>query len=343
MVNVLFATNRVKNPDGAAERFGSDVSKDPKLFYGVTSVDGIDITDPSSGALGDISGGRGDGFAADQLTQLQNSSNDILVFIHGCANSFTNSITRAAYNQSWLAASLLPNSNFDVIAFSWPARSYFIANILGDYFDYRSDQSAAENSAAHCATFLQQIAKLRAAIPDQGPRRRRIHLLCHSMGNYVLGGALPGFVATNPPAADAAKLFDEVVLAAADEPANTFLNKNARLNQLASLARQITVYFSSDDIAMDLSQIVNGTYRLGYQGPANMADTGFFSPAIYQFVDCSNCNDYISSLITAPDRSHQYYRQSPTVRQDIVMSLAGFTPVRLKYDQKANDYSLFPS
>jgi hypothetical protein len=47
-------------------------------------------------------------------------------------------------------------------------------------------------------------------------------------------------------------------------------------------------------------------------------------------------------VLEAPDRTHQYYRQSPAVRADIAASLAGLTPTRLKYDARANAYSLFP-
>ncbi len=53
-------------------------------------------------------------------------------------------------------------------------------------------------------------------------------------------------------------------------------------------------------------------------------------------------NDFISTVFEAPDRTHQYYRQSPTVRADIAASLAGLTPTRLEHDARSNAYSLFP-
>jgi hypothetical protein len=101
------------------------------------------------------------------------------------------------------------------------------------------------------------------------------------------------------------------------------------------------VYFDNDDIAMALSHIANQDFRLGYDGPPNAADTGFFSRNVYEFVDCTGVNDYISTIIDAPDRSHQYYRQSPTVRADILTVFAGAVPVRHAYDAAANTYSLF--
>jgi len=346
-VNVLFATNRNRVDGDKLAPFGTDVGSD--LFWGTATVNDIDIQAPSSGK---ISGFR-DGFTAGapataDLDPILTSTNDVLVFIHGAANDFTDSITRAAYNRTWLAASGLQNSTFDVIAFSWPARSYFIANIVGDYFDYRADQRAAEGSAQQLSAFLGQIDNLRFLL-RQGPRRRRLNLLCHSMGNYALGWALPSFLnnanlgGRTYNAARGDYLFDEVVLAAADEDAATFAAPNGdRLSRLREVGREITVYFNNDDLAMDLSHLVNGDYRLGYDGPANTSDTAFFPTAIYEFVDSTGVNDYISGPLQAPDRSHQYYRQSPTVRADIVASLAGFTPVRPVFDPVTNVYTLFP-
>jgi esterase/lipase superfamily enzyme len=132
------------------------------------------------------------------------------------------------------------------------------------------------------------------------------------------------------------------VLAAADEIATTFATPNQRLGELWRLAREITVYFSNDDVAMKLSHLVNGNIRLGYNGPPNAADTHFFSPNVYEFINCTGVNDYITSFFYEPDRSHQYYRQSPTVRADIVTTLAGATPARPAYDSLANIYALFP-
>jgi len=335
MVDILFATNRKmisNNPYSFGER---DVAADNALYCGVATVESIDISLSSSGKItqiGDVVQGN---FEQQQhLSRIYSSPNDILVFVHGAANSFADSITRAAYNRTWLAASGLPNSTYDVIAFSWPACSYTMANIPGDYFDYRDDQNAAGKSAAQFGAFLNQIAALRGAVDQLGTKR--INLLCHSMGNYMLGGAVRTFLSMSN---TTDKIFDEVILAAADEVATTFSVQNGdRLSDLYKIAREITVYYSREDVAMELSHIVNKDYRLGYDGPPNEADTGFFSPAIYEFVDCSAIRDFISSDI---DRSHQYYRQSPTVRSDIVQSLAGFTPNRPKFDPAANAYSLF--
>jgi esterase/lipase superfamily enzyme len=336
MVDILFATNRVLASGNPLSPFGErEVAAGDALYCGLASVESININVSSSGQITHIDNLVQGNFQQDQhLARIYSSPNDILVFVHGAANSFTDSITRAAYNQTWLAASGLPNSTFDVIAFSWPACSYTMANIPGDYFDYKSDQHAAQISAAQFGGFLNQIAALRGAVDQLGTKR--INLLCHSMGNYMLAGAVQAFLAM---ANTTDVIFDEVILAAADETATTFSAASGdRLSQLFKVGREITVYFSRNDVAMELSHVVNKDYRLGYDGPPNESDTQFFSTAIYEFVDCSAIRDFISADI---DRTHQYYRQSPTVRSDIVQSLAGFTPTRPKFDPAANVYSLF--
>ena len=340
MPNVLFATNRARLPDTAAglPDFGDTAlpSTQDALLCATATVSDIAIDQPDAGNIVAISEITQGGFAAGDLAPVLASQNDVLVFVHGAANSFKDGITRAAYNKEWLGHAMIDgvSSVYDVVAFTWPARSYVIANIVGDLVDYRHDQTEAEASAFHFGLFLQQMQALRARIGN-----RRLHLLCHSMGNYMLGAAVEAIFAGNT--APATPLFDEVVLAAADEIATTFSTPNGgRLANLWRLGREITVYFNNDDILMAISHIANQNFRLGYDGPPNAADTGFFSPNVYEFVDCTGVNDYISDEV---DRSHQYYRQSPTVRTDIVMTLGGATPVRLKYDAAANVYSLFPA
>jgi esterase/lipase superfamily enzyme len=342
MPNILFATNRQRLPDntaGSADFGDATVAPNPDaLTYATATVAAVVTTKPDSGVIQHISPLKQGGFDESDLQPLLRSQNDVLVFVHGAANGFQDAIKRAAYNKEWLGGAVLDNISCvcDVIVFTWPARVYSIANIIGDYIDYRHDQTEASASAPHFAFFLMQMQALRPRIGN-----RRLHLLCHSMGNYMLGAAVEQLFAGA--AAPPIPLFDEVVLAAADETATTFSTPNGgRLANLWRLGREITVYCNNNDVAMDLSHLVNRDYRLGYDGPPNTVDTQFFSPNVYEFVDCTGVNDFVNSNLEEPDRSHQYYRQSPTVRADILVTLAGLIPPRPRYDRQTNVYSLFP-
>jgi esterase/lipase superfamily enzyme len=340
MVQVCFATNRQRLPDTAAglpDFSDQCAAANPAGFFCATAtVEGVDLVNPSNGKITAVTEGNTGSFADEDLQPILASPNDILVFVHGAGNSFNDAIARAAYNQNWLAKAVLPSgsANFDIIAFTWPARSYSVANLIGDFLDYRHDQGQATNSAFHFGLLLRSLYVLR-----QRTGRRRLNLLCHSMGNYALGGAVePWFANLEVPEVP---VFDEAILAAADETATTFGTPSRRLSKLSRLAHEITVYNNRDDILMELSHVANQDRRLGDDGPPNKPDTHLFSPNVYEFVDCTGVNDFVLTLLEAPDRSHQYYRSSPTVRADIAASLAGLTPVRKAYNPQTNVYRLF--
>jgi len=115
-------------------------------------------------------------------------------------------------------------------------------------------------------------------------------------------------------------IFDQVMLAAADENFGTFgLPQPARLSRLAQMTSKITIYNSARDQVLELSasDIVNGVQRLGQTGPAGNPAVPAPTAAITTRVDCTGFNDYAYGFAS----SHQYYRLSPAVRADIVTRL----------------------
>jgi hypothetical protein len=96
-----------------------------------------------------------------------------------------------------------------------------------------------------------------------------------------------------------------------------------RLSDLWKLTPRITVYSSREDVLIFASHIFNRDWRLGHDGPPNRADNRFFSPTEYVFVGCTENEDFTGSSAHAPDRSHQYYRQSVSVRTDVARVLKG--------------------
>jgi esterase/lipase superfamily enzyme len=335
MVDILFATNRApiaNTPQGVPD-FGDQMIPAGNLWCGTATVTGINMHDPDAGTIETIPDlVQGGGFSAAQVAALTNSTNPILVFVHGTDNDFEDAIQRAAYNKTWLDA--VAGQGFDVIVFTWPARAYgSLADIFQYEPDYRADQRQADGSAAHFGLFLKQLYALK---PQLGVRK--LGLICHSMGNRMLGGAVAAWYAG---AAPAPPLFDAAILAAADENADTFDPPGGgRLLKLYQLAKGITVYFSDADILMAASKLLNGYAPLGQFGPTDEANQQLFAPAIYQFCDCTNVNDYVGPKMSL-DLSHQYYRQSPTVRADIASTLLGKQPKRYYYDQVANVWEMF--
>jgi esterase/lipase superfamily enzyme len=338
MVDILFITNRVQlapNANGVPQFGDTPMPAANGLWCGTATVNAISANDPDAGTIAQIQGLNQGGPSQAQLDMITQSPNDVVIFVHGSDNPFDAAIPRAAYNWTWL--NQVSRRPLDLIAFSWPSRDYAsLINIFEDHTDYVADQRAATASAPHFGLFLDQLYALRARLGAT----RRLNLLCHSMGNYMLGAAVEAWFAGRQ--MPAGQLFDQVVLAAADESKTTFLGSNGkRLSNLKQMARGIAVYFNYNDVMMELSNIVNQYTPLGQQGAIGQSSTQLYPTAIYQFLDCSNTNDYVGPYTF--DESHQYYRQSPTVRKDIAGALIGQPPTRYFYDASGNTFWLFPT
>jgi esterase/lipase superfamily enzyme len=318
-VTVYFATNRVpQGPTTDWHSYGPEIipPTDPsQIIYAEAFVQGTDLAVEASGTIAAISHPQTGGFQTGVAQDIVGSGKNILIFIHGFANSFLNSIARAAYNREWFAASGVNAADTTVIAFSWPSLGQLFAappHLLPE--DYLRDQAQAGRSAFHIASFLANLQPMLTQLRDQG---RRVFLLAHSMGNFALAGAVESWFSHNNPGAI---LIDEVFLPAADERWDSFtLPMEARLSRLPALTPRISIYYSVRDIALYLSVAVNFIPRLGHEGPIHKADAALYPPTRFRMLDCAEVNDY--NLLNPPDASHQYYRRSPKVRADIAAAM----------------------
>ncbi|MBS0561050.1 MAG: alpha/beta hydrolase [Proteobacteria bacterium] len=316
-ITVQFATNRaLTGPAERLESYSADIvpPTDPAaVTYATAFVADADLTADTVGAITTIQNVASGGFSAQAAGDLADPGRNLLVFIHGFANSFENAITRAAFNTQWLSGANIPGSDTTVVAFTWPSLGKVLSFPVPTA-DYQSDQVMAGQSGPHLMRFFANLLPLVQAARAKG---RRTTLIAHSMGNWALqAGVESWFAHGNGPAA----LFDEAVLAAADERADSFgFPRNGRLSGLSRLAGHISVYRSSSDRVLDVSRIINGIERLGQRGPDKGSDPTLFPPSIYRLADCSAFRDFDFNFAS----SHQYYRRSPGVRDDIAAAVAG--------------------
>ncbi len=80
------------------------------------------------GAIRSIHDLQKGGFSQAAFDDLADGGRNILVFIHGFANSFENALTRAAFNREWLSASGAVDADTAVVAFSWPSRGQLLTS-----------------------------------------------------------------------------------------------------------------------------------------------------------------------------------------------------------------------
>ncbi len=310
MTTVYFATNRKKDGTGQFGYGQELVSLDPgQAAYAVTEVTGIKLADQESGTIGAIKNLSTGNFSAATQQTIIDSGHNLLVFVHGASNMFEDAIKRAAYNREWFAASGNNAAETTVIVFTWPSAALGIGNALTGY---KRDQAQAGKSGFHLQEFLKNMFDLRVQLLAAHPQARVI-LLVHSMGNHALKGGIETWFESNGPDE---LIFDQVILAAPDEVADTFEHAGGGLSNLPRLSDRISIYFSREDRLMWLSADANNNRRLGGNGPTSKSDPAIYSAAKFRLVDCTQALDF--PILVPFDASHQYYRRSPAVRSDIV-------------------------
>lgn len=170
----------------------------------------------------------------------QSQSREAFVFIHGYNVSFASAAQRTAQ----IAADL----RFDgpPIMYSWPS--------AGAVVGYVADLSAADASQSELQSFMEDVARESGAT--------RIHLVAHSMGNRLLTNVLSQLA--DDSCQREVPRFNEVILAAPDVDAEVFRSEIAP--KILSTADRLTIYASEKDIALEASEEVHRSSRLGQAG-----------------------------------------------------------------------------
>lgn len=174
-----------------------------------------------------------------EFSALPPSKRDLLVFVHGYFNSHADSIFRAAQVKEDLD---LPGIQ---LVYGWPSAG----TVLGYNYDRESVMFARDS-----------LEKVLRDLPSSGPRR--IVLLGHSMGAMLIMETLrqieirtPGWAETH---------LDGIALLAPDIPLDVF---KEQLSRFRKLPQPFLLLVSENDRALQLSERVNNTHRLG-QGAA---------------------------------------------------------------------------
>jgi esterase/lipase superfamily enzyme len=164
----------------------------------------------------------------------------LLLVVHGFREAFPSALRKTAF----LAHVL--DINTPVMVFDWPGDQG--SSLRG----YRRARQVAEASGAELA------ATMRLIIDEVQPDR--LWLLANSMGGQVVVDAF-GVLSGDAGFADAATEIENVVLTAPDVDHKDFNQRFKR--QSHSLAKNVTIYVSSNDRALLVSRLINRGLRLG--------------------------------------------------------------------------------
>ncbi|MGQ0619535.1 MAG: alpha/beta hydrolase [Panacagrimonas sp.] len=219
----------------------------------------------------------------------KSAAEQILFYIHGFSNQPEPDIFPRARALQKLFDGKQANL-VQVVPLIWPCD-----NDMGIIKDYWDDQRSADASAFGFSRVLEMFLDWRSKSENElqePPCLKRINILAHSMGNRVLRGSLEN-LARYRLGGEVPLLFRNVFLVAADI-VNESLEEDQGGRFISDSARNVSVYFASDDLALRASKVSNlknkvASRRLGHTGPENMDRV----PGNIYSIDCDNLNtDY---------------------------------------------------
>ena len=328
MIDVYFGTNRNPLPARDPRDFGHQLNKRGSfLRFGKAQVsDELDRVEEIAVAPERLRPGRrsqllGSNTIFAEIRESMRAGVDTVLFIHGFNYSFHEALIDAALLKRTYETAETPYTFF---VFSWPSDGS-----LMPYIAYANDRADARTSGAALGRGLLKLGEfVRRVSGELGPRVRsdlgrnaettrlrkelcagRLHLMAHSMGAYALRHAVQAM--RREIGDDLPRLFDEILLIAADEDADAFEHDH-KLALLPRLGRRVTVYHNREDIPLAISDLTKGNPdRLGADGPA----TAHTIPTKVSVIDIAD--------VTTGFQEHRYHKTVSVVVSDIQHILQG--------------------
>jgi len=257
----------------------------------------------------------------DELKQQMDAGKDVVIFIHGFNTSWASAVGTAAALQitlnNWKGLEPDYTKEVAVVLFSWPSDGTAVP-----WTSYRSDRTDAEASGRAIGRGLLKFRDFLVALQGQVLRQEaqacgsKVHLLCHSMGNFVLQSALPR-VADYSPGSAMPRLLDNVFLCAADVD-DDVLEPGEPMARLDELCDFVSVYTNRDDRALVVSDWTKGNPdRLGAKGPAHLS-------LLHEKIETIDCTAVVHGAV-----QHSYYLDG-LANRDIYQSILDLRPTDIR-------------
>lgn len=202
----------------------------------------------------------------------------ILLFIHGFNVGFSEAARRTAQLAYDLEFNGIP------MFFSWPS--------LGSIQSYPEDSERIRETIPLLKEYLKTISRENKNV--------KVHIIAHSMGTYGFTTALKELVDEFNAGGEKPR-FNQIMLAAPDIDAKVFREKIAP--KLASVAERVTLYASSKDVALIISNFINNGRRAGDSEP---------NIVLTSRIDSIDVSKVDTSLL-----GHSYYGSNETVITDM--------------------------
>jgi esterase/lipase superfamily enzyme/uncharacterized surface protein with fasciclin (FAS1) repeats len=224
----------------------------------------------------------------------------VLIFVHGYNVTFEDAARRLGQMTYDLGFNGVP------LLYSWPSK--------GTLLGYTADEASAEWSAPHFTDLLKQL--------NLDSNVSNIFIVGHSMGARIVSNSLATIAVSTPAGRP---LVRDVVFAAPDIDFDTF--KHLAKGDLTASSR-ITVYESSQDIALLFSHRVHDYPRLGDTLP---------TVHVLQNIECIE-----ASALKMDFLGHSYIGESQSVLGDLYDLLMKNAPASQRFRLAAHDLQGLP-
>ena len=236
--------------------------------------------------------------AKEQFRQLvverleQNATNDVVLFIHGFNNSFDFAAQTLSGIWHFLQRRQVP------ILYSWPAG---VGGIRGYFVDSESGQF----TIFHLKETLRTLFEI--------PEIDNIHIIAHSRGTDVITTAMRELLIEHRRTEDPKEYFKiaNLILAAPDLDYGV-VRQRLLAEQFGTAFGQITVYTTSTDKALSLSQFFLRSIRFGLlaSNDVNTRDSSILeNVGNVGFILATNVKSFTG---------HDYYFSNPAVSSDLL-------------------------
>lgn len=240
----------------------------------------------------------------DELRENMKASRDVVIYVHGFNVSWEDAVASALSLETMLNRT--GDGKVMVVLFTWPSDGMALPLV-----SYKSDRGDAQESGKAFGRGLLKLRDFLATLHKDDACKRELHLLCHSMGNYVLQHALARIIKFQAGNA-LPRIFKHIFMCAPDVNDNVF-EPNKPLEHLHGLTRNVSVYHNHGDVAMYISDYTKSNpERLGFSGAAKPA-------LLHNKVHQIDCTRVVGGMV-----EHSYYL-SGRVNDDIRYSIHGKT------------------
>lgn len=346
MTTIYFATNRKPNRQNNPDDFGSEFSADglANLRFGKAEVSGNDLTQIEVDVAAENLGARrpvlgSDTIFAEARERARRESLETVIFIHGFNVSFKDGLQCAAQLERLLTERNSLDSGeapkLMMVLFSWPSDASLLLSSASNSkkaIAYKNDRMDAQASGIAFARAFLKLTDFIAETTEDERCDQKIHLIAHSMGNYVLRHAVQEMrkqVGDQLP-----RVFNQILMMAADEDDDAFEFEH-KLLLLPRLTRRTSIYFNRGDLALWASDNFKGNpTRLGSDGP-------YHPQQLPRNVYSIDCTEVVAA--TGSPSEHGYFTTSPRVVADMRRVVRGEIPDEIlgrKYIPETNRYRL---